>query len=370
MKGQQFNIYPHFPQATDSSIDPLQSQSQSQSHESDAENGREKKMNKSNDDNNDEDNDDNDQEDTTSSYFIHCMLVKKTDPIPDSTHLLKGLVLSSLTRYSPRTSAILSLIGEEAAQIHRVACLVASVADLTAYPPIYLTTPLDLVEESPELSILIEGEEVNGVSFRVTTTIPAYVWCGAFLAGSPSPSVTEIMRSKRHYLRDQWQLTQTGLQPDSDYRLYCYGESIRACPMEKTIESTAVDFHTLEGTVKVTDWLVDSNSLQFAIQSNLDREATCRLNGQPPSSQSSLINHFYFTLYPAQEYHLSCSVSYDSIQYSFVKSFGTVREIQGFGSQRGRQIWVFLGVLTKMVIGVMILLVIGAIGMNNWNEIR
>ena len=295
--------------------------------------------------------------------------MRENEPLPDEVHLLKGMVLSPLELHSPTSPNVITLVSEEAARVRRVACLVASSQDLLFYPPTYLTTPLDLAEESPELKIIVEDIDVNKVYFQVTATIPAYVWCGAFLKDSPPPSVTELKRHKHQFVRDQWRFVQTGLQPDSYHSLYCYGESLHACPMEQTIESTQADFRTEKGRVKVVDWLVNDNTLQFSLYSNLDKAAMCLLNGHKPTSQSGLVNHYYFPLFKANEYHLSCTIEYDSIEYSFRKTFGSLKEIKGFGTAYGG-FTSFMGSMLKLVSIVLVILVAGAVVINNWSDIR
>lgn len=182
----------------------------------------------------------------TQMYSIHCVFVRKDESTPSTELLLNTLLHNSPGFRSMTDNPIITLTGPELALVKQVACIVAS-SDYTFFPPILLDIPLDVGEESPDISIFIESEHPNSVEYRVQTTIPCFIWCAAFLVDSPSPSISELMHYPKRFLRDKWLFSQDRLQPESLYDMYCYAESVRGSPMKVSLEETRVPFETLRG---------------------------------------------------------------------------------------------------------------------------
>ena len=181
-------------------------------------------------------------------YSIQCVFVKKEESAPSEDYLLMSLIHNSPTLRSIEDNPIITLSGPELATVKQVACMVAS-SDYSYFPPILLNIPLDVEEESPDLTIYIESEFPNSVQYRVDTTIPCFLWCAPFLIDSPPPSVTELKHYPKRYLRGQWSFTHDHLQPESLYDMYCYAESVRGSPMKISLEKTKAPFETPRGGV-------------------------------------------------------------------------------------------------------------------------
>ena len=181
-------------------------------------------------------------------YSIQCVFVKKTESVPSEDYLLMSLIHNSPILRSIEDNPIITLSGPELATVKQVACMVAS-SDFSYFPTIILNLPLDVEEESPDLTVFIESEFPNSVQYRVDTTIPCFLWCAPFLVDSPPPSVTELKHYPKRYLRSQWSFTHDHLQPESLYDMYCYAESVRGSPMKISLEKTKAPFETPRGGV-------------------------------------------------------------------------------------------------------------------------
>lgn len=181
-------------------------------------------------------------------YSIQCVFVKNTESVPSEDYLLMSLIHNSPILRSIEDNPIITLSGPELATVKQVACMVAS-SDFSYFPAIILNLPLDVEEESPDLTVFIESEFPNSVQYRVDTTIPCFLWCAPFLVDSPPPSVTELKHYPKRYLRSQWSFTHDHLQPESLYDMYCYAESVRGSPMKISLEKTKAPFETPRGGV-------------------------------------------------------------------------------------------------------------------------
>ena len=122
-------------------------------------------------------------------------------------------------------------------------CLTASSRSYF-YQPIVISLPLNLAEESPAISINLQNVEENAISFKVTATIPCYVWCTVNKADEKVPSVDEMKRNPMQFVRNKKALVINHLISDTKYDLFCYAESKLGSPMEESIESTLQPFTT------------------------------------------------------------------------------------------------------------------------------
>lgn len=88
-------------------------------------------------------------------------------------------------------------------------------------------------------------------------------------------------------------------------------------------------------------WSLTSHALHFSVVSNLDKQPECRLNGSLPPDSSNIIQpYFFFPITSQDEYHLDCSILYDTVQYHYSRDFD-------IGSESGVSVfyWLFLGLI-------------------------
>ena len=185
---------------------------------------------------------------TSSYYYIYCTPQQRTEKTPDLDYLIALTFHSNLQLYSNQYPKPIILDSIELARVVSVHCLVMS-SYFEVYPPIKIDTPVDIVEEAPEIVISYKDRTTNSFLFSVNSTVPCYLWCSAFRQGTPPPSVIELMRKPKRFMRSFIELEETGLTPDVAYKLFCYAESVRGSPMNTPVENTFSLFTTKEGII-------------------------------------------------------------------------------------------------------------------------
>ena len=180
------------------------------------------------------------------SFYIHCV-PQKLDEIEPDTFYLVALALHSPQLYSAENNQLIILDSVELASISRVFCITMN-PSFEVYKPIMIESRLDVMEESPSIGITSDQVKSTSLRFSVDSTIPCYIWCGAFRENTPPPSIVELMRKPRQFMRLSIELEENHLIPSVNYRLYCYAESVRGSPMIQKVQDTYVSFTTEECT--------------------------------------------------------------------------------------------------------------------------
>lgn len=184
--------------------------------------------------------------DAETQYAIYCELVNTGMNYPSNEYLKQMIIKSDYPLYSRSGTKEVTLMSDELAQYDRVICMVMSYYDGITYEPLSSSLPLDVVEESPSLILSVSKYPVRKqVDLTVQSTVPSHVWCGAFLANQPVPTVQELKRKQSVYVKDRTIITISGLLSGKEYKAYCYGEGELDTPMKDLIESIAVPFSTV-----------------------------------------------------------------------------------------------------------------------------
>ena len=289
------------------------------------------------------------------SFYIHCVL-QKLDEVEADTHYLVTLTLHSPQLYSTEKHQMIVIDSVELASISRVFCITMN-PSFEVYKPIVIESPLDVMEESP--SIGITSEQVKSTSFRfsVDSTIPCYIWCGAFRENTPLPSIVELMRKPKQFMRLSIELEENHLIPSVNYRLYCYAESVRGSPMIQKVQDTYVSFTTEEctscsvfldvGQMSISNWIQSASLLTFTIRSNHDQYPTCLLNGNEPLNDNfTYYGEYRFPLTSGCDYHLVCTTHYDIKDYIIERTFDT-NHINSYSY--GLYIIIGLGIILRVI---------------------
>lgn len=178
-------------------------------------------------------------------YFIFCKLEDHFDPTRSVEYLKQLMMDSPRVLYSAKRANPIVLHAQEMAAVKSVSCLVQNVHG-EFYKPIVISMPLDVAEESPEIDTLVSDVNVNSLSYIVSVSIPAYLWCSVYRSDEYPPSVQELMRKKVLFVRDKASFSQSNLIPNTEYSIYCYAESIRGSPMKELLSDVRVSTTTKE----------------------------------------------------------------------------------------------------------------------------
>ena len=268
------------------------------------------------------------------SFYIHCV-PQKLDEIEPDTFYLVALALHSPQLYSAENHQLIILDSVELASISRVFCITMN-PSFEVYKPIMIESRLDVMEESPSIGITSDQVKSTSLRFSVDSTIPCYIWCGAFRENTPLPSIVELMRKPKQFMRLSIELEENHLIPSVNYRLYCYAESVRGSPMIQKVQDTYVSFTTEEctscsvfldvGQMSISNWIQSASFLTFTIRSNHDQYPTCLLNGNEPLNDNfTYYGEYRFPLTSGCDYHLVCTTHYDIKDYIIERTFGTCR---------------------------------------------
>ena len=266
------------------------------------------------------------------SFYIHCVPQKLDEVEPDINYLVT-LALHSPQLYSTEKHQMIVIDSVELASISRVFCITMN-PSFEVYKPIVIESPLDVMEESPSIGITSDQVKSTSLRFSVDSTIPCYIWCGAFRENTPLPSIVELMRKPKQFMRLSIELEENHLIPSVNYRLYCYAESVRGSPMIQKVQDTYVSFTTEEctscsvfldvGQMSISNWIQSASFLTFTIRSNHDQYPTCLLNGNEPLNDNSIYcGEYRFPLTPGCDYHLVCTTHYDIKDYIIERTFDT-----------------------------------------------
>ena len=166
---------------------------------------------------------------------------------PDLNYMTYLAFHNEIQSFSKRRNSSLLIDSVELARVSRVICLVMS-SEFVIFPIIKIETPLDIKEEAPSIEIKVKESNTTSMSYILYSTIPCYYWCGAYLRNTPPPSITELKRKRRQFMRLYAEGTIENLTPSEDYNLYCYAESVQKSPMRKTVAESSVEFATSEST--------------------------------------------------------------------------------------------------------------------------
>lgn len=174
-------------------------------------------------------------------YSIFCELVEHKQPPPSTAYLEQQLFKHNSTSYSASSQSQLLLQTRELALYDRVYCLVKQNQTFTL---LHSPLPLNAVEESPELTLQIDHVTDHSVSLTVTSSMSAFVWCLAYPEDLSTPSVQEFKRTTPTFVQTKEVITLSQLIPNTEYAVYCYGESRLGSPMEVSIQSLKQSFTT------------------------------------------------------------------------------------------------------------------------------
>ena len=268
------------------------------------------------------------------SFYIHCVPQKLDETEPDTFYLV-ALALHSPQLYSAENHQLIVLDSVELASISRVFCITMN-PSFEVYKPIMIESRLDVMEESPSIGITSDQVKSTSLRFSVDSTIPCYIWCGAFRENTPLPSIVELMRKPKQFMRLSIELEENHLIPSVNYRLYCYAESVRGSPMIQKVQDTYVSFTTEEctscsvfldvGQMSISNWIQSASFLTFTIRSNHDQYPTCLLNGNEPLNDNfTYYGEYRFPLTSGCDYHLVCTTHYDIKDYIIERTFDTCR---------------------------------------------
>ena len=180
-------------------------------------------------------------------YYIYCYPQTFGEMDPDLNYMIHLAFHNEIQSFSKNSSATLIIDSVELARVSRVICLVMS-SQFVVFPIIKIETPVDVKEEAPSIEIKVKESNTTSMSYILSSTIPCYYWCAAYLRKTPPPSVTELKRARRQFIRLYAEGTIENLTPSEDYSLYCYAESVQKSPMQKTIAESSVEFATSEST--------------------------------------------------------------------------------------------------------------------------
>ena len=180
-------------------------------------------------------------------YYIYCYPQIFGEMDPDLNYMIHLAFHNEIQSFSKNSSATLLIDSVELARVSRVICIVMS-SEFVVFPIIKIETPLDIKEEAPSIEIKVRESNTTSMSYNVTSTIPCYYWCGAFLRNTPPPTITELKRKRGQFMRLYAEGKIENLTPSEDYNLYCYAESVQKSPMRKTIAESSVKFATTEST--------------------------------------------------------------------------------------------------------------------------
>lgn len=184
---------------------------------------------------------------TQGRYFVFCTLDQREGEWDRFEYLKQCMEREPKRLYSAYNSSPLQLEIDEIARARSVACLVEDMEEVF-YEPVVIALPLDVVEESPHLSILIDTVTANAVQYFVFSSIPNYLWCSVFRSEEPQPCIRELKRKTPVFAREKQRMRIDGLTPNTNYSLYCYAESVHGSPMKDLLWSVRTTFVTNEGT--------------------------------------------------------------------------------------------------------------------------
>ena len=180
-------------------------------------------------------------------YYIFCSPQLYGEMDPDLNSMTYLAFHNEIQSFSNRRNSSLLIDSVELARVSRVICLVMS-SKFVVFPIIKIETPVDVKEEAPSIEIKVKESNTTSLSYILSSTIPCYYWCAAYLRKTPPPSVTELKRARRQFMRLYAEGVIQNLTPSEDYSLYCYAESVQKSPMQKTIAESSVEFATSEST--------------------------------------------------------------------------------------------------------------------------
>ena len=206
-------------------------------------------------------------------YYIYCYPQLNGEMDPDLNYLAYLAFHNEIQLYSEKINTHIVIDSVELAKVNKVYCLVMS-SEFVIFPIIKIETPLDIKEEAPNIIISIRESSTTSVFYIINSTIPCYYWCGAYLQSTPPPSVTELKRKRKQFMRLYAEGKIEDLTPSEDYNLYCYSESVNKSPMRKSIAESSVGFKTL-------------NSI-------IEHELLCRLYENHTMEPDSILFVFYY----------------------------------------------------------------------------
>ena len=138
--------------------------------------------------------------------------------------------------------------------------------------------------EAPQIqSRVIETTPVS-VELYVTTSQECKVWCLPVLASDVKKTVDEVKAGTFRFVRNRVSLFFQGLKPQTQYDIWCYGETKNGVPSDDLItaraETKSGRSHSLVSFVvefKVILEDVTQNLISFSLENNLRQDARCLL---------------------------------------------------------------------------------------------
>lgn len=246
-------------------------------------------------------------------YQITCHINYQQDPIPPILLLLHEMMDGKNHEIS-KTKSTFSLIPREMVLVTSLTCLIVN---QTLHYHVIPEVPVifTMIGETTSLETQLREIDSDQLVILTNVTIPSYVWCRAFLNPLQTPTVSEVMESKRFFVSKSQSIRLENLIPSSEYTVYCYGESVAHVTMRESLNDVKQVTVTRDAVLTFDSWKEDSN-VHFTLNTNLHRPCVCSIVKNHQIEVVEPVHGIYRSRIGEDGCQVTCHVDMDGIEYS------------------------------------------------------
>lgn len=167
------------------------------------------------------------------------------------------------------------LYPREMVAVTSLTCLVSR--EKKYYAPVTVPVMFNMIGEPTSLQIQSFNSTADSIRVSVATVIPSFVWCEAFSDVFYSPSAYEVMQGKKYYSISSITAEVDSLVPGTEYRVFCYAESVVHVSMKEPLVNCTFTTNTKKAEYAFGLWKEEYGLLQFSMKTNIQSPFICSI---------------------------------------------------------------------------------------------
>ena len=206
------------------------------------------------------------------AFSSYCHINFKGNALPSADILVHEMKEQPFFKSSD--SKPYTLYPREMVAVDSLTCIVFN-TNHQHYPLVTIPVMYNMIGEPTSLQIQSFSSVADTIHVSVTTVIPSFVWCEAFSDLVYIPTVREVMYGKQFYSISGVVAEVNSLLPDTEYRVFCYAESVAHVTMKEQLEECSFKTTTKKAEYAFDSW--NEKNGTFSIKTNIQSPFTCSL---------------------------------------------------------------------------------------------
>ena len=256
-------------------------------------------------------------------FYSFCHINYGKDGIPSPEVLIHEM--DDGEYYTSSDTKRYALYPREMVAVRSLTCIVTK-GRKEYYAPTTIPVMFNMVGEPTSLQIQSFNSTADSIRVSVATVIPSFVWCEAFSDPFYTPTVREVMHGKKYYSIYGIVAEVNGLVPRTEYRVFCYAESVAHVTMKERLADCSFTTKTKKAEYRFDSWNEKNEVLQFSIKTNIQFPFLCSIMRDKAIDPVNRIDNAYSISHEGPCL-VKCYVSLGDNQVSMSRECAGVREV-------------------------------------------